>query len=651
MNGYGLQTYGARRYMHPLCSAPEQSDSVSVYEAHAYLEADVNQIEFDHGAAGTLPDAYGDMPAAAGLACANIPGIGGIELVDGEWYPSVPAYSDEARTWAPTGYTSLSVAASTGWPYTIELRDANWTSRGFVTGYLRGNVEIELGRPSSFTLEIDGAHARAASITAGTRVVVRNARRFVIDVFEVGKIEKQRDGDAIYLHVSGQSQAVLLEREAVTTYSTPYTDTEDATTGKTTRTRHYSTVREVVQDLLDFQEQNSFYLAQLDAAIGDRQIIWSCDGTSILGALSQLQSHLPVHLRGHMWVDYKRGLHWILGVTGPVVDIDVGEHLTGLSLVTDYDDIITRLYPQGRELDDGTRLALAAPGYIERNTALYGVRAVSKTDNRILYSESLEAWGEGVLDEFSVPRVTLRVDVIAARLGGLDSRDLTVGSRYRILDSAQSISEVTAVQRISHDLTDPLSLELDVSNRRTTIGDLFKRLAEQMNEEPVQELTRENLRSVLGRTWSDMATRPTKAFNASLADDIFGGAGSSETQSVTTANDSGDSNYAARADHAHQGVTATDVDDAIDDAIDDIDVPVAGAGVLAVGVANSDGVSGDFARVDHVHRGIYTAASSALLPSSVEAWALGFVTAGSEQGRWYHRNAANTAWVALNYLD
>lgn len=47
----------------------------------------------------------------------------------------------------------------------------------------------------------------------------------------------------------------------------------------------------------------------------------------------------------------------------------------------------------------------------------------------------------------------------------------------------------------------------------------------------------------------------------------------------------------------------------------------------------------------------YTATTKAGLPSSVEAWALGFVTAGTEQGRWYHRNPGNTAWVALNFLE
>ena len=638
MNGYGLQLYGTRRYMHPLLETPEQADAVSVYEAGLYIEADVNQVAYDFAVAGVLPEVTGDLPDESGFTDTNVPGIGGVDLVDGVYVPSAPVPVDDAQTWGPTGYTEVDVSATVGWPYTIELRLPNWTLHGYITGWLSGGVEIELGRPSSFHLLLHGDHTQADAMTSNRRIVIRNARGFVIDMFEIGQVEKQRDGDAIYLKVSGQSQAVLLEREAVTTYSTPYDEAEDEDTGEIVRTRHYQTVRQIVLDLLAFQEENEFTLAEIDATIGDRLVIWSCDGTSILGALTELQGHLPVEKRGHMWVDYERGLHWILGVKGPAIDINVGEHLTGLGLITSYDDVITRLYPQGRELDDGTRVQLPAPGYVERNTALYGVRAIAKTDNRILYTESLTEWANGFLDEYSVPRIEIRVDVIAARLGGLDSRDLVVGRQYRVVDDVQDISEITRVQRISYDLNDPLAMEVDVSNRRTTIGDLIRRLAEQINEEPVQELTRENLRAVLGSTWSDMATRPDEIFNTALAADIFG-----------PDNDNVDSGYAAREDHLHdEYATPGDVAEAVGAVV----VPSPGAGVVAVGEANDDGESADFASVDHKHRGIYTATTKAGLPSvGVAAWEFGMVTAGDEQGRLYHRNPENTAWVAWNFLE
>jgi hypothetical protein len=521
MNGYGYQTYGELRYMHTLISIPASPDrdKQTVFDSAAIMViGDVPRIKIDYASAGELPE-VSDLVEHEGINLTSVTGQGIPELLEGIFTPTAPENSDEVTEWTTDGDIEYDYTPGDN-GYYVEVRDSDFVLLAELADFLDGSVKMELGKPSEINIELAGTDAAITYITKDNFLVVRNAREVIIDQFIIQKIDKVRDGDAIYLHVSGQSQAVLLEREAIVEYSTPVDETQ-AEDGTPVYNYTYLTVAEVLQDLLDFQAVERITIADIDTEIAERNVIWSCADVSILGGITELQKHLPLSMRGHIWVDYEGGLHWIKQPLDVVAEtFRVGEHITDNSYSVDYSNLITRVIMRGWQQIDGTRVALEDPGYIDRNVETYGVYSVSKTDNRIKYPDSLVDFANRILDEYAEPRVVFDAEIINGRIGAKDARDITLGTQYQIVDEPQEIDVTVTVYGIEYNLSDPLDVRLTISNRNENLADMFGDIYSQINEDPPDYTNPDTTRPTIKDIFDDLIENPTEPYNEDLIDTI-----------------------------------------------------------------------------------------------------------------------------------
>jgi hypothetical protein len=606
MNGYAWPTYGAVRYMQPILTA--QDAPVSIYDAFPVLYGPPPGVTPAWAEAGTIPPlTLDDIPfdGSGEIEETFIPGGGVPALDEGVLVPTAPVTAGSVDGWTPTGFVDMTLADDGEYPWRI-----------YVGGYLiekwsNGRLRLALGRASTLEFTREDSAGNRAVFTLTNPIELRNSYGLLVDVFEISVLRQQREPDKALLHIEAIGSLSRLGLATVLEYSTPV----DAETGA----RSYMRVRDVVAGLFAYQSADyPLAIGEIDPAIGDRDVIWSCEACTILGALEQLQQHLPIEVRGHYFVvpDDSGVLQfrWILGDSGIPMTMDTETNLSGIEYSQDFTQIITRLYLRGQQEELGTRVDLPAPGYLSRNEATYGVRAAAKIDNRILYQESLVAYGERLLDEYSTPRTELRVTAINTKIGGHDARFVTLGTRYDVTDAISEVTVSVVAQEIEYDLDDPLSLSLTLSSRTRDMADVLADIMSQENEAtpPIYYGS--------GTEFPDPPLVGFGIFYDETGDGQYYGAqdgsgwlplGSggaididpvelaallqpgTDIQSVGEANDPGtvpgvgEPDTYARDDHIHAGAQPGGYD------------------IQDVGIENDGGESDLYAREDHVHAGVW----------------------------------------------
>lgn len=401
-------------------------------------------------------------------------GSGGADTIDdyfehAPWEVELPE-SGEIELPFPGGGDPVIISLAIGRRvfYRIEIIDEAGDKLAEVTDFLSGDYEVSLAEPAVLRFRVLGDDPALALLIHPNRVVLRDARGFVLDRFVPRRLSKFRDGDARFVDVECHSLLSLLVRQPVIEYSAT------------------ATVAEHVAALMSLQVGD--YLIEtgvIEEPIASTSLTLNMEVGNILGAILELRELLPLDQRGHLYVGIDTALRWVLRTGPPGRKLEIGWNLTGLRYSTNDDDLITRLYMFGEGQDGGARVSLVDAGlanpYIEQNVATYGIVPMVKIDRRILKPETLLARATAIIGEFSTPRVEITVSVLdlARADSDLDLSawgDYWIGSEYQAIDTQQGIDTTVRVSRIRYDLGDPVPVQMDLANRQRSLSDLLREL-------------------------------------------------------------------------------------------------------------------------------------------------------------------------------
>jgi hypothetical protein len=333
--------------------------------------------------------------------------------------------------------------------------------------FLDGDYSATLGEAAVLRFSITADDPAAASLVHPNRIVLRDRWGLVLDRFFPRKRLRKRDSDALFVHVEAHSLIAGLAKQPVLEYSL------------------VATVQEHVAWLLAQQVGDAPYtLGVIDEPLASYELLFEASAMTVLAALNELRSLLPVHLRGHFYITNDHQFRWRREVGPAGRKIQVGMNLRGMEYSTNEDDLVTRLYMYGAGQNGYRKLRLSdAPGqvndYVEANTGTYGIIAQVKHDNRILWPQTLLAKAQAIISEFSTPAVEITVDVLDLAMADT-SQDLSewgdyyVGGRYLIEDPQQDIEETVTVAKVDYDLANPVPVKLSLSNRQRTLADVFR---------------------------------------------------------------------------------------------------------------------------------------------------------------------------------
>jgi len=207
-----------------------------------------------------------------------------------------------------------------------------------------------------------------------------------------------------------------------------------------------------------------------------------------------------------------------------------------------------------------------------------------KVDRRIRHPETLLRVAQRILEEFATPQVKIDVDLLdLAKADGIAGwRDIEIGGKYRVVDTTLGVDTTVEIVGIEVDFARPVAIRVELANQTKTLGDLIGDLVDSL-QQPLDV---------------DGDRYPTMGRNYSEREPRAGGVRAGDVRW----NDTDD-----RAE-MHDGT----------------DWQPVGAGGIP----------------------LYQATTKAGLDNTdIEAYALGFVTAGAQQGAWFERNADNTAWI------
>lgn len=349
-----------------------------------------------------------------------------------------------------------------------------------------------------------------------------------------------------------------------------------------------TTVFDHVTALLGLQLKDApIALGTIDDDIGEVSIPFSAVDTTIHNAILALQLALPQDLRGRIYVDPQRRLQWRTSVGDTTEQIITRQrNVIAIDAEVDYSAIINRIYMYGEGQDPDTRLTLIDAGqaaeYIQDATSVstWGIQPFRKVDRRITRPATLLAVAQRILEEYSTPPVTVTVQLLD--LAKAD--DAPAGWRDIYIGGRYRVQDTDLALDTSIEI---VGIEIDLARPVPLRVDLANQT----------------------RDLSDLISRMIDGQNQPLRvlGDRYPAMGRNLTSNTPSTLRAGDTRWNSTDDRGemHDGSNWREM----------------GGGIP-----------------------LYQAESAASLPSGVEAYALGFITAGVEEGAWYERNADNDGW-------
>lgn len=196
------------------------------------------------------------------------------------------------------------------------------------------------------------------------------------------------------------------------------------------------------------------------------------NGDTVFDALETICSALEDSRWTYDMTEYPFKINIRKRATVVSCELRAGRNLTTLSRSVDMSRMYTRLYPVG-----ANNLKLSGSGYVQKNTALYGVISKVETDQSQDTEERLRIWAQDRLRRHCEPSVTVTVNGLElSRATGENLDRLEIGRLCRIpvpeLDTVME-ERITRLQWKDKQ-KDPEDVTVTLANNREDVASIFK---------------------------------------------------------------------------------------------------------------------------------------------------------------------------------
>lgn len=214
----------------------------------------------------------------------------------------------------------------------------------------------------------------------------------------------------------------------------------------------------------------------------DEQQGWSFNDSTIYQALQTLTKSL----QGWAWEFDMHAMPFVASLVRrsdkASCEMRMNRNISTMTMTLDKSGMMTRIYPYGA--DD---MQLARPGYVEKNTDVWGVISKVKRESSINTLKDLQKWANDQLDVLSVPRVSIRIsglELSAATGEPLDH--LVPGTICRVpLPEYHTVVEERIVSLAWGDMiADPMAVTVTMANNQ----DLLTKAILQLNSDAESEM-------------------------------------------------------------------------------------------------------------------------------------------------------------------
>ncbi|WLD92638.1 phage tail protein [Alkalihalobacillus sp. AL-G] len=162
----------------------------------------------------------------------------------------------------------------------------------------------------------------------------------------------------------------------------------------------------------------------------------------------------------------------------PGIGIIYRKNLKSIKASYDTQDLITRLYPYGKN-DMTIEDANDGVPYIENYQYTKQVRVRSFKDGRFTNPFHLKEKAESILSKLSVPRASYRATAAdLSNMTGLEHEAFDLGAMVMVHDEEMEINLKTQIVKWSYDVLEPWNTELELSTVQPGLEDLLKSVTE-----------------------------------------------------------------------------------------------------------------------------------------------------------------------------
>ena len=195
-------------------------------------------------------------------------------------------------------------------------------------------------------------------------------------------------------------------------------------------------------------------------------------GETLLAAIETVSASLEDPVWSYDFTVYPFRLSITRESSAAACEMRAGRNITTLRTTVDRSRLYTRLYPVGKN-----NLKLDSPGYVEQNTATWGVIERTETDQSKRTKAQLEAWARARLARHCDPVVTVQIsgaDLSAATGEPLDR--LVIGRKCRVPLPEAGTVILEKITKLSYrdKVRDPESVTVTLANNPEDVQSIIR---------------------------------------------------------------------------------------------------------------------------------------------------------------------------------
>jgi phage minor structural protein len=232
------------------------------------------------------------------------------------------------------------------------------------------------------------------------------------------------------------------------------------------------TITQIVTALLAFQvHANPITIGTIEPTVSRSLQV---ENDTIYSVLMGLRNTVG----GYIEVDTDRHLNWYNSIgENKGQQIRYKKNIVGLHREYDFSNFANRLYAYGAgestakiKLSDATGYDL---DYVEDtgSQTTYGLCVKRIVDKSITHPDTLKSWADLQLVEMATPLTSYTVDMVNLVAMGWTFEDLELGSYVTVIDEDLGIEISARIVKIVRDLSDPLNIQVEISNPGKDITD------------------------------------------------------------------------------------------------------------------------------------------------------------------------------------